>query len=186
VREPSERVGRERGLRHAVLAGDERAWQAWYDESFDALYDYVLWRCAGLRDLADDVVQETWLIAVRRIRRFTPEEGPFIAWLRGIATNLLRNHFRRRTRRQRLAPLVNGHPLTAPADAALEQRDRAERIARALAELSDRHEAVLRAKYLDGRSVADIAAAWGETPKAIESLLSRARDAFRTAYGNPE
>jgi hypothetical protein len=57
-------VGRERGLRSAVLAGDERAWKLWYDESFDALTVYVTWRCAGLRDLTEDVVQETWLTAV--------------------------------------------------------------------------------------------------------------------------
>ena len=185
--DPSERVVRERGLRGAVLAGDERAWRAWYDESFDALYGYVLWRCAGLRDLADEVVQETWLTAVRRIRHFAPEEGSFAGWLRGIAANLLRNHFRRQARRGRRPPSQDDGPPTAgPADQELDRRDRAERIARALAGLSDRHEAVLRAKYLEGRSVADIAAAWQETPKAIESLLTRAREAFRAAYGNPE
>ena len=47
--------------------GDEEAWRSWYDESFDALYAYALWRCAGLRDHADEVVQETWLVAVRRV-----------------------------------------------------------------------------------------------------------------------
>ena len=51
-----------------------------------------------------------------------------------------------------------------------------------LASLSERHEAVLRAKYLEQHSVADIAAEWDETPKAVESLLSRARAAFREAY----
>ena len=73
-----------------------------------------------------------------------------------------------------------------PADAASLRRERAERIARALAGLSERHEAVLRAKYLEGRAVANIAADWHESPKAIESLLTRARDAFRAAYGPVE
>jgi len=41
---------------------------------------------------------------------------------------------------------------------------------------------VLRAKYLEGLSVAEIASARGETPKAVESLLSRARQAFRKVY----
>jgi DNA-directed RNA polymerase specialized sigma24 family protein len=41
---------------------------------------------------------------------------------------------------------------------------------------------VLQAKYLDGRSVADIAAEWGESLKAVESLLTRARQAFRELY----
>jgi len=180
--QPSERVGRERALRRAVLAGDESAWRAWYDECFDALFAFVLWRCAGLRDAADEIVQETWLTAVRRIRAFDPDVGSFLGWLRGIAANLLHNRFRK----ERAA--ANGRfRLRAgeaePADADLLRRERAQRIARALAELSERYEAVLRAKYLEGRAVADIAADWHETPKAVESLLTRAREAFRAAYG---
>jgi RNA polymerase sigma-70 factor (ECF subfamily) len=176
-----DRVWRERTLRSAALAGDERAWQTWYDESFEGLYAYVWWRCAGLRDLADEVVQETWLTAVRRVRAFDPERGPFAGWLCGIAANVLRNQLRREGRR-RVSPCPAEARATEPADAGLEQREQAERIARALAELPERYEAVLRAKYLDGRSMAEIAAAWGETPKAVESLLTRARDAFREAY----
>ena len=178
--EPSERVGRERALRRAVLAGDESAWRAWYDECFDALLGYVLWRCGGLRDAADEVVQEAWLTAVRRVRHFDPSAGPFAAWLRGIAANLLRNRFRRACRHNALARLAARAP--DPADAEVLRRERSERISRALAELSDRHEAVLRAKYLDGDSVQEIAAANGETAKAVESLLVRARQAFRDAY----
>jgi RNA polymerase sigma-70 factor (ECF subfamily) len=183
--EPSERVGREQALRRAVLAGDESAWRAWYDECFDGLLGYVLWRCGGLRDAADEVVQETWLTAVRRARHFDPSAGPFAGWLRGIAANLLRNRFRRERSAEAARARLN-HVGAEPADAELLRRERAERIARALAELSERHEAVLRAKYLEGRAVADIAAEWRETPKAVESLLTRAREAFRAAYGPPE
>ena len=137
-------------------------------------------------------MQDTWLTAVRRVRHYDPDSGPFLAWLRGIAVNLLRNRFRRARRQESLAitaldanhHLANG--LGALPDAAAMQRELAERIACALAELSERHEAVLRAKYLEGRTVADIAAQWQETPKTIESLLTRAREAFRAAYGNPE
>ncbi len=182
--EPSERVGREQALRRAVLAGDEAAWRAWYDECFGGLLGYVVWRCGGLRDAADEVVQETWLTAVRRVRHFDPVAGPFAAWLRGIAANVLRNRFRRE--RRAAPPARLNHVGAEPADAELLRRERADRLARALAGLSERHEAVLRAKYLDGRAVADIAADWGETPKAVESLLTRAREAFRAAYGNPE
>ncbi len=172
-----ERVWRERGLRDAVLAGDETAWKTLYQEAFAGLYAYVLWRCGGLRDAADEIVQETWLTAVRRIGRFDPARGAFAGWLSGIAANHLRNYFRR-SRRER-------HPSGRLRDAARRPDDpeRAERVARALAALPDHYEAALRAKYLDGRSVADIAAAGGETPKAVESLLTRARQAFRDAYG---
>jgi RNA polymerase sigma-70 factor (ECF subfamily) len=167
----------ERTLHRAVLGGDTRAWQTLYDATFAALDGYIVWRCAGLRDLADDVVQETWLTAVRRIRDFDPQRGRFVAWLRGIAAKLLQNQLRRRFPE----PLV-GEEHAAPADASHEQREQAEQIARALARLPERHEAALRAKYLDQLAVDVIAAEWGESAKAIESLLTRARQSFRAAY----
>jgi len=176
-----DRVWREFGLRGAVLAGDEQAWRVWYEESFPGLYAYVLWRCAGLRDLADDLVQETWLTAVRRVRAFDPERGSFAGWLRGIAANVIRHHLRR-VRANNHVALPGSADWVAPADATLEQRETAERIACALASLSQRYEAVLRAKYLEQQSVDAIACAWNETPKAIESLLTRAREAFRERF----
>jgi RNA polymerase sigma-70 factor (ECF subfamily) len=174
--QPADRVQRERHLRRAILAGEEYAWRTLYDESFAGLHAYVLWRCAGLRERADEVVQETWLTAVRRLRAFDPSSGSFAAWLRGIAANLLRNHFRGEARRsRRLRPLDNE-------PAAEQPNTDAERIAGALSALPEHYEAVLRAKYLDGRSVADIAHERDESPKAVESLLTRARQAFRDVY----
>jgi RNA polymerase sigma-70 factor (ECF subfamily) len=134
-------------------------------------------RRGGLRGDADEVVQDVWLTAVRRIASFDPERAPFAAWLRGIAAGLLRNRFRRRAPPPRVAATV------PPADADAERRDEAERVARALSALPDPYEDVLRAKYLEERSVADIAAERGDSLKAVESLLTRARQAFREAYG---
>ena len=121
---------RERELRRGVLAGDEAAWRALYDAAFEPLAGYVAWRCAGLADLADEVVQETWLIAVRRIRSFDPAAGSFLAWLRGIAANVVANRLRhgRRDFARRLAGDVSA------ADDA-DHRERAEQIAVALASL---------------------------------------------------
>jgi RNA polymerase sigma-70 factor (ECF subfamily) len=178
-----DRVWRERGLRSAVLAGDEQAWRAWYEESFAGLDAFVRWRCAGRRDWADDIVQETWLVAVRRIRSFDPERGNFADWLRGIAANLLRNQLRK----HRPTSSLNGVPtgianLSSPGPNEGHSRGRSEQIALALSHLPERYEAALRAKYLDQQSVAQMAEAWQETQKAIESLLTRAREAFREEY----
>jgi RNA polymerase sigma-70 factor (ECF subfamily) len=174
-----ERRLREHALLGAVRAGDEAAWRAWYDASFAALDAYVRWRCGGLRAEADEMVQDVWLTAVRRIGAFDPDRAPFAAWLRGIAAGLLRNRFRRRP-----PPPPRPAPPAPGADAEAERRDQAERVARALAALPEHYEEVLRAKYLDGRAVADIAAERGEAAKAVESRLTRARQAFREAYGD--
>lgn len=169
-----DRVERERELRRTVLAGEEFAWRTLYDEAFAGLYAYALWRCGGLRDRADEVTQETWLTAIRRMRTFDPSAGSFASWLRGIAANVLRNHFRRDKRRMK--------PLESEPLADTESQKQSERIAETLATLPPHYEAVLRMKYLEGRTVADIAAERDESPKAVESLLTRAREAFRQAY----
>src|ERR1700722_18794447 len=137
--QPGQRVQTEEALRAGVLAGDAAAWRALYDGAYAELWTYVVWRSAGLRDLAEDVTQETWLIAVRRIGDFDPKRARFVTWLRGIAAHVLANHLRSRRR----------HPeqlLAEPADGEVDRRDDAELIARALAELPERSEAVLKAK----------------------------------------
>jgi RNA polymerase sigma-70 factor, ECF subfamily len=173
------RVQREHLLRRAVLTGDESAWRTWYYESFDPLYAYVLWRCGGRRALADEAAQETWLAAVRSVRRFDPGKGSFLDWLRGLAANVVRHQLRHQHRRCR-RELAAGESHAAQSRHLVAEQDG--RIAATLDALPDRQEAVLRAKYLDGLTVAEIAAQWNETPKAIESLLSRARQTFRELF----
>lgn len=172
-----ERIRHETRLRAAVLAGDESAWREWYDGCFAGVERYVRWRCGGRADLADDVLQEAWMTAVRRVRDFDPTGGAFAAWVCGIAANAVRNALRSESRRT-----VRRAPLQEPPAVKFEPNERALRTAEALAELNPRFERALRAKYLDGWSVIEMAAAWGETPKAVESVLSRAREAFRDTY----
>jgi RNA polymerase sigma-70 factor (ECF subfamily) len=174
---------REDVLHRAVLGGDELAWKMLYESSFDGLYRYVHWRTGGLHDWTDEVVQETWLTAVRRIRTFDPHRGDFLRWIRGIAVNVLRNHQRREHLRNTATFSMYSEPAAdGSTTRPMEEREKAEQIAAALAELPEHYEHVLRAKYVDGQSVAQIAAGRGETEKAVESLLTRAREAFRKTY----
>ncbi len=174
---------REHGLVEAARDGDERAWAVLYEESFPGLYAFVLWRCSGMKDRADEIVQDVWLTAVRRLGSFKPSEGSFATWLRGIAVNILRNYFRRPEHKR--TPCLNSEA-DVPEPCRDAERDRAERVALALIELPERYEAVLRAKYLDGLSVQAIAEINGESEKTVESLLSRARQAFREIYEQQE
>ena len=176
----NERVRQEQILRDAVLAGDEAGWRTLYESAYADLWAYAVWRCAGLRDIAEEITQETWLVAVRRIGDFDPHRSRFLTWLRGIAAHILQNQLRSRWRRskQMRDSDLGGESMRDTQ----ERREQAEFIARALAELPERTEAVLRAKYLDLMSVKQIAEDWGQTPKAVESLLTRARQAFREAY----
>ena len=102
----------------------------------------------------------------------------FAAWLGGIAANAVRNALRSRQRYRRRV-----HPLHAAAEPAVPTpTENAERVAAALAAINPLYEVVLRAKYLDRQNVDEMAASLGETSKAIESRLTRARQAFREVY----
>jgi RNA polymerase sigma-70 factor, ECF subfamily len=170
-------------LRREVLAGSEQAWRVLYDETFDDLYRFVLWRTGNRRDWADEIVQETWLTAVRNIRRFAPKDGIFLGWMCGIAHNVMRNFMRRQKRLTQMhATSENNLATEGAAGSQQPAYENEEQIATVLMGLLERHEMVLRAKYFEGLSVAEIAANWNATPKTVESLLSRARRAFKNAY----
>lgn len=165
----SERQAEEAELRRAVLRGEVHAWRVLYDGSFDVLAAWVRRRVEP--GAVDDVLQETWLTAVRRLRDFDPVRGSFLAWLCGIAMRVGAASSRQAARRP---PSLAGEPAAA--------RLGGVSLAPALAALPESYREVLLAKYGDGRQVADIAAERGVTPKAVESMLTRARTAFREAW----
>lgn len=176
----------EHGLRDAVLAGDERAWRALHERYFASVFAYVRHRAGPKTQQTEDIVQESWLIAVRRMRDFDPARGTFEAWLRGIADNVLRGDNRRSRRRRRLeeaAASEGGGPArSAEVSEPGQNSDLAEQIAMVMSGLPLRYQEVLRAKYDEDLPVAEIALRTGTTSKAIESLLSRARALFREAF----
>jgi len=171
-------------LRAAVLAGDESAWHVLYESSFHTLYAFVRCRVRDA-DEAAEIVQETWMVAVRRIRTFDPSRSTFETWLRGVAMNAIRNH-RRREQRRSAARLPDAEALGSSTDPLPEHREeraeRIERIVRALTLLPARYQSVLRARYRDELPLMSIAKETGSSRKAVESLLARARTAFRSAY----
>jgi RNA polymerase sigma-70 factor (ECF subfamily) len=179
--ETERREWEERGLRAAVLAGDEAAWRVLYERHFDAVYRYVYANAGRDVHRTEEIVQECWMIAVRRIRTFDPSRGGFGDWLRGMARQVILGQQRKWARRHRLAEYA---PVASIATTATSGG--VERLSQVLTSLPDHYESVLRAKYAEQRSVAEIARQWGRSSKAVESLLSRARTAFRKAWQESE
>jgi RNA polymerase sigma-70 factor (ECF subfamily) len=170
--------GEERALRSAVLRGDGHAWRVLYERHYAEVYAFADFRTGHCRDRTDEAVGEAWLVAVRRIRSFDPERGSFSCWLKGIVENVIRNQ----RRAERRAAGTGGERGGAREDRAAARLELAEQSGMCLTALPDRFQSVLRAKYLERLPVAEIARRWGESAKAVESLLARARAAFRQAY----
>lgn len=167
---------KERGLRDAVLRGDMGAWRVLYDQCFDSLYAFIDFRTGRRRDRTEEVTQETWMVAVRRIADFDPARSSFGNWMRGIAANVIRNH---RHAWKRVESFQDVDAVPGEPDPRIEL---AEQIGLTMTALPERYRSVLREKYEERRSVMEIARRWKESPKAVESLLTRARNAFRERF----
>ena len=147
-----------------------------YRETLDDFYAVVSRRCDGDRDLAEDVVQETWLRAVTAWRADGVPERP-MAWLTTVASRILSNHFRRRTNDR-----IDERGDTIPAPDADDRRDALERrslVERAIARLPLLQTRLLEAFHFERRPVADIASSLGVSERAVEGRLRRARQSLR-------
>lgn len=173
----------EAGLTDAARRGSEAAWVDLYHRHFDPLYGFVFLRAGRHVQRTEEVVQDSWMTAVRRIRKFDAEKGTFEAWLFGIADNTLSNH-RRKWRRADTEEIEDDHPSGDARGAELVQTR--ELVGLTLSGLPLDYADILRAKYTEGHSVAEISAKWKRSEKAIESLLTRARNAFREEYSKLE
>ena len=154
---------------------DEEAFRALYGRHTAPVYG-LLWRLIGREADAADLVQETWLRAVRHLQLFRGQSA-FRTWLTGIALNCYRE-WRRRHARDVEMPDGNGHP-GAPRDA---DADEAAAIAQILARLHPEHRELIVLHDIEGFTHDEIAAALEIEPGTSKSRLSRARRAFRQRW----
>jgi RNA polymerase sigma-70 factor, ECF subfamily len=185
----SEATTERRGRVDAFLAqiADERAFRAWYDQALPIVYAFVLYRTGGRRSIAMELTQETFVEAVRSADRFDGRSAP-VTWVCGIARHRIADHYRRQGRDERRTvslSTVSPEAERDPADWAT-TADTREDVLRALHRLPVRQASVLALHYLDGLSVPEMASLLGGSQKAVESLLSRARESFRREYPGPE
>ncbi len=154
-------------------------------EAIPRLYGYFYPRVGGNRALAEDLTQDTMLAAVRS--GAAPEDtADRICWLFHIARNKLIDHYRRTGRERdslgsRVAIDDPGEQPGLP-DLDLESLPIREEVIATLAELNPRFRAVIVLRYFDGCDVATVAQALFLSPSAAESLLARARNAFRSTW----
>lgn len=152
---------------------DEAAVRAIYHNTLGAVYGMVSRLCRGDRALAEDVVQETWMRAIRDWRVSGIPDRPG-AWLRVVARNLVLNELRRRVPIS--LELVEAIEPAASSNGGAPRRDEvASLVAGALAQLPPWQRRLLERFHFDRRTVAEIAASLGISERAVEGRLRRAR-----------
>ena len=183
-----------------MVAGEQRAFDDFFNRFFDRLYRFALTRVGQDTHTAEDVVQQTLIRAMQKIGLYRGEAALF-TWLCQICRNMIADTFRAKDQiKGEVVPFEDNDEIRAaleslsalPADDP-QQNLVGEQIYRlvhaVLDHLPSRYGAVLELKYIQGLSVKEIAASMEIGPKAVESLLARARVAFIdgfAAVGNEE
>jgi RNA polymerase sigma-70 factor (ECF subfamily) len=170
---------------------DGKAWERFCREFSVPLLTFVQWQSGCGREMAEEVVQMSFVRCVKSIKSFDPARGRLFAWLKAVS----RNEAHTLLSGSQVRPGATCDPPSDATREIMEKLDDAplpeEILARqetqllvqeAMMELPSRHREALVLKYLENRRVSEIAGRLGQSEKAIESLLTRARQAFRQAF----
>jgi RNA polymerase sigma-70 factor (ECF subfamily) len=161
-----------------AICADEATFRAWYDAALPRVYSYLFTRTGGDHALTEDLTQQAFMRAIRA-RASYDRRAPIVAWVCGIARNLLTDHHRQRAREERSWLRLMVREVEPDTAGPVAERDA---VLATLHRLPPLQRAAIVLRYLDGLSVRQVATAIGKTEKATESLLSRGRDRFRQQY----
>jgi RNA polymerase sigma-70 factor, ECF subfamily len=165
-----ERLAADLDTADVVFLMDEDAFRGFYDRTSRALWSYLL-RVTGDRQLADDLMQDTYYRFLRAAKQYENEAHRRNS-LFHIATNLVRDA----RRRPFVSQLTESHQAALEADGDLARRtERQTDLERAMARLKPRERMLLWLAYAQGESHRDIADTLGLKTGSIKLLLFRAR-----------
>lgn len=156
-------------------AGDAEAFGLLYDRYLDLVYRYVYYR-VGSKALAEDLVSETFLRALRRIGSFEWQGRDFAAWLITIARNIVADHYKSGRFRLEVttADMLDADRATdGPENEVLEGITNVT-LLDAVKKLNGEQQECVVLRFLQGLSVLETAQAMGKTEGAIKALQYRA------------
>lgn len=146
-------------------------YEALYRKYADAVYNYFWYRVGHQNDVAEDLMQETFLRAFAHLPRFQTRGYSYLTYLLTIAHNVLANY----NRTPRALPLEAVGDVPVEVTDHLERKSDAEVLWRAIQQLSHNEKDVLLMKYRQNMPIKDIARVMNRSENAVKLILSRAR-----------
>lgn len=171
-------LGDER-LRIEAAKLDPRRFAELYENNFEPLYAYVV---ARVRDRADaqDIVAEVFHQALANLPRFEWRGVPFSAWLYRIAANAIAD------RAKRVAKELTGDATEAVSPEDLEQVEERAQVFRLVKELPPDQSRVMVMRFVEDRSIRDIAKELGRSEGAVKQLQFRGLQNLRDRMGESD
>jgi len=146
-----------------------------YDIHFERVYAFIA-RRVGDRDRAEDLTSETFHKALAGLKRYEYRGLPFGAWLVRIAANVVFDHAKRNAREP-------GHLEEVPEPGRKAEQEEIEnraRLFRLVDALPDDQKRVVYARFVEQRSIREIALQLRKSEGAVKQLQFRALEKLRS------
>ena len=174
--------------------GNTAAFEALFNRYQKRVYN-LIYRMVGNEQDAADLTQDVFVRVYNSLHTLRAGEA-LIGWLRMVATNITRDHFRKTQRTIRADSLDakiefdDGEVEREVEDwsnnpeRALDRKDTQEAVRRAMNSLSDEHRMVVAMHHIKGMDVKDIAKLLKVPTGTIKSRLARAREELKRKLGH--
>ncbi len=183
-RDRSQGVAEDRRLVLAAQEGDREAFADLVRKYTGVVRSLAAAR-VGWGPMADDVVQDVFLLALRRLGSLSEPER-FAGWISRVAVNrareVLRREAPRRTASLDASPV---EPVAARVRDRLETQDEVARMLDAIGTLDEKTQAVLALRFRQGLPVKEVAARMGDRPPAVSMRITRALRRLRELLDVP-
>jgi RNA polymerase sigma-70 factor, ECF subfamily len=183
----------DRELVDRLVDGSEEAFEFFVDQYYPRLYRFAYLRVASDPEVTQDVVQGTFEKVIPNLGSYRGEAALF-TWLCTFCRYEIAAYWKRRGKMAPEVALVEDAPavraaldslaaLAEGSDAIVARRELARLVRTTLDRLPVHYGNALDWKYIQDLPVAEIAKRLGISDKAAESVLTRARQAFRDGFG---
>jgi len=177
-------------LAKKLLKGEETAFNRFFKLYYAPIFRFCK-RRATLED-AEEIAIETLRHGIQRIETYRGE-APLLGWLYQVARSQVSAHYRRNKKHENLVLIEDNIHVQTEVEAMVaslhdtpdgiaEEVQHSHLVHYMLDSLPSDYGKVLEWKYIEGFSVEEIATQLETTNTAVQSMLARARDAFRKAY----
>jgi len=169
------------------LAGrDDKALEELYDR-YSRLVFSVLLRITGQAELAEELLQETFLRLWRNAESYREARGELRPWLVTVARNLAFDHRRTKVEQQRQREfhleIVPAIPSGPPTEEIYARRERVRQVRQVIDTLPSRQQRVLHLAYFEGMSQLEIARTMDEPLGTVKTWVRTALHQLRDQLG---
>lgn len=160
-----------------VQSGDKACFSTLMRRHLDALYTYAM-RLTGVPATAEDLVQDTCLAAWQHAARYRPRKAKVTTWLHSILHNKFVDSVRKHSPDIDEAA-VNAAVTQASIDTQLVNAEQQQILLRLIGQLPVNQRCAILLSYMQGFSNREVAKIMSVNPRALESLLARARTSLK-------